>query len=83
MPNLINVLKSSKNKGKGTTKKEQTDEERRKEVERLLKGGDVERAGMEWGTCLIFSCENDCCVEDGTQAKSCWREEEVLIQWDL
>lgn len=83
MPNLINVLKGSG--GKGTEgKKPQTDEERKKEVERMLKGGDVERAGMEWGTCLIFSCAKDCCVKDGgVPTKSCWREEEVLVQWDV
>lgn len=83
MPNLINVLKKAED-GKGKEKTNLTDEERRKEVEKALKGGaDVEKAGMEWGTCLIFSCEKDCCVEKGNEAKSCWAEEVVLIQWDV
>lgn len=67
MPNLINVL-------------------RRKAVERALKGvadpceGGVAH-GMEWGTCMVFSCENDCCVDEtGAEARECWREEAVLIQ---
>lgn len=82
MPNLINVLE--KDAGEKKKGKQPTDEERRKEVEKVLKGGaDVEKAGMEWGTCIIFSCENDCCVEDGKESRSCWREEVVLIQWDV
>ncbi|KAF9245320.1 programmed cell death protein 2 [Melanogaster broomeanus] len=39
--------------------------------------------GMEWGTCMVFSCENDCCLGDGGKdAKESWREEHVLVQWD-
>lgn len=80
MPNLINVLKvHDANASDG--KKRQTDEERRKEVAELLKGGNTSgRRGMEWGTCIIFSCQKDCCEE---KAKSVWREEIVLIQWDV
>jgi pre-rRNA-processing protein TSR4 len=41
---------------------------------------------MEWGTCLVFTCENDCCmdVEAGKkrELKECWREEVVLVQWE-
>lgn len=81
MPNLINVLRDSL--GKGEAQKPQTDEERRKEVERVLKGEQsVERTGMGWGTCMIFSCENDCSEEKGSSLKCCWREELVLVQWD-
>ncbi len=80
MPNLINVLKVP---GTPEGVKQTTDEERRKEVEKALKGsGNVEHAGMEWGTCMVFSCENDCCTEKGAPSKSCWREEVVLVQWD-
>lgn len=80
MPNLINVLRESR---KDQTGKHQTDEERRKEVERVLKGEkSVERTGMGWGTCMIFSCEKDCSEENGASLKSCWREELVLVQWD-
>lgn len=74
MPNLINALRASKkqqNSGKVT------DEERRKEVQAALKRGGS--GGMEWGTCLVFSCANDCRQE----AKDAWREEYVLVQWDL
>ncbi|KAK7679486.1 hypothetical protein QCA50_017540 [Cerrena zonata] len=72
MPNLINVLKTPKS---DEGKKNLTDDERRKEVEKVLK-----RAGdgrMDWGTCMIFSCEKDC-----EASKSCWAEELVLVQWD-
>ena len=80
MPNLINVLRPA---WEEKTKKKLTDEERRKEVERALKGTDKsDKRGMDWGTCMIFSCEKDCCVENGKEAKEAWREEVVYIQWD-
>jgi pre-rRNA-processing protein TSR4 len=63
-----------------------TDEERREQVEKSLKKSEVnkdEKRGMEWGTCLIFSCEKDCCLEDGKEVKEVWREEVVYIQWDV
>lgn len=77
MPNLINILRS------GQTEGNLTDEERRKAVEMALKGGDTLDA-MGWGTCMIFSCEKDCCVDDNGEfeARECWREELVLVQWD-
>ena len=76
MPNLINVLKPPFPGGQ----KALSDEERRAEVLRTLKGqGNGDRRGMEWGTCMVFTCEKDCAVtgEAGT-----WREEYVLVQWD-
>lgn len=82
MPNLINVLRQT---DKAEIEKI-SDEERRKAVERALKGtntdGDANEArGMEWGTCMVFSCEKDCCVDtNGAEARECWREEAVLIQ---
>lgn len=78
MPNLINVLKASQDQS--IDQKKQTVEERKKAIEEALKGGD----GMSWGTVMIFSCEKDCCVatEEGTEARDCWREELVLVQWD-
>ncbi|TFK25634.1 hypothetical protein FA15DRAFT_590061 [Coprinopsis marcescibilis] len=78
-PNLINVLRPKE----GANQK-LSDDERHKLVEQALKKGDQdERRGMEWGTCMIFSCANDCCLEDGQkEAKGCWREEKVFIQWD-
>lgn len=79
MPNLINVLRRP---GK-TDQPALTDAQRRKEVEKVLNGGDgVDRLGMEWGTCLVFSCEKDCCEDSGAAVKNCWREEVVLVQWD-
>ncbi|TFK39378.1 programmed cell death protein 2 [Crucibulum laeve] len=81
MPNLINVLRS-KDADKAIRL---TDEERRKAVERALKGNNAnEKRGMEWGTCMVFSCEKDCCLNDaGGGAKDSWREEFVYIQWDV
>ncbi|EDR05642.1 uncharacterized protein LACBIDRAFT_302768 [Laccaria bicolor S238N-H82] len=80
-PNLINVLRSPEEE----KPKKVSDEERRKAVERALKGeGKDEKRGMEWGTCFIFSCEKDCCCnDDGWEDKECWREEKVLVQWDV
>lgn len=78
MPNLINVLKHRDDR------KVMTDEERRQVVEQELKGQHPDgRLGMEWGTCFIYSCKNDCCPEgeDG-QPQDCWREEHVLVQWE-
>ncbi|KAI0349665.1 hypothetical protein OH77DRAFT_1431882 [Trametes cingulata] len=75
MPNLINVLRAPAE----DSQKKLTDEERRAEVLRALKGeGASSRRGMEWGTCMVFSCEQDCSLEQG----STWREEYVLVQWD-
>lgn len=81
MPNLINLLSSSD----AGLEKNMTDEERRKAVERALKKGDKDaRGSMEWGTCLVFSCEKDCCLgENRKEAKEAWREEYVLVQWDV
>lgn len=81
MPNLINVLKSTRE----DTLKNLTDEERRKTFERLFKvRSGEEKWGMEWGTCLVFSCEKDCSVDDvGTETRESWREELVLVQWDV
>ncbi|KAG5637685.1 hypothetical protein H0H81_003601 [Sphagnurus paluster] len=77
MPNLINVLRHPEDKPP-------SDEEHRKAVEQMLKCGTVPDAtrGMEWGTCMVFSCEKDCCMEvDGSKpARECWREEIVLVQ---
>lgn len=80
MPNLINVLKASQDKVEEL--KKQTEEERKRAVERALKGGD----GMSWGTAMVFSCEKDCCIStegERKELKECWREEIVLIQWDV
>ncbi|KAI0331510.1 hypothetical protein GY45DRAFT_1404960 [Cubamyces sp. BRFM 1775] len=75
MPNLINVLKAPTEE-----QKKMTDEERRAEVLRTLRGqGASGRKGMEWGTCMVFSCEKDC---SGKEDGSTWREELVMVQWE-
>ncbi|KAL1746788.1 programmed cell death protein 2 [Schizophyllum fasciatum] len=81
MPNLINVLRTTEGGAKPAAKDADA---RRKEIEQALKGGkDPEARGIDWGTCMVFSCEKDCCVgEDGKDAKDCWREELVMIQAD-
>jgi len=89
MPNLINVFRAASASGK-EKKGKQTDEERRAEVARFLKGEEEEggktgeKGSMEWGTCMIFSCVGDCCrTEDGKkEVKAGWSEEFVLVQWD-
>ena len=91
MPHLINVLQnectSSTDGGKDKWD-DKSEEERKKEIERILKGskaaGAAEGRGMEWGTAFVFSCEKDCCVDEGGRkdAEECWAEELVLIQWE-
>ncbi|KAK0206257.1 programmed cell death protein 2 [Desarmillaria ectypa] len=78
MPNTINVLRDSST----DAAKNMSDEERRKVVQEALKGGDGNR-GMDWGTCMVFSCEKDCCTENGQDVREAWREEHVLVQWDV
>ncbi|KAF8449123.1 programmed cell death protein 2 [Boletus edulis BED1] len=79
MPNLINVLRNSVG-----DERRLTDEQRIKVVQDALKRNkEPGSRGMEWGTCMVFSCGNDCCLDDGGQDdKGCWREEYVLVQWD-
>lgn len=83
MPNLINVLRPTWEGEAGGRVEKMTDEERRKQIEMSLKKSVInkdEKRGMEWGTCLIFSCERDC-LDDGKEYA--WREEVVYIQWDV
>jgi pre-rRNA-processing protein TSR4 len=80
MPNLINVLRASIKDGEAQSL---TDEQRMKVVQEVLqKKATSDKRGMEWGTCMIFSCEKDCCLDDHGGDKECWREEFVLVQWD-
>ncbi|KAG1746752.1 programmed cell death protein 2 [Suillus paluster] len=83
MPNLINVLRISI---KDDDAQELTDAQRMNAVRDVLqKKTASDKRGMEWGTCMIFSCEKDCCLDDhdsDREAKECWREEFVLVQWD-
>ncbi|KAI6044214.1 programmed cell death protein 2 [Pisolithus marmoratus] len=83
MPNLINILRAA-TKDKGVDDRTLTDAERIKAVQDSLKSNQTaDRRGMEWGTCMVFSCEKDCCLDvGGKDAKECWREEHVLVQWD-
>jgi pre-rRNA-processing protein TSR4 len=70
MPNLINVTAASTKSAKPLT-----DEQRRADVQASLqKHGS--RRGMEWGTCMVFSCSEDC------GKGSAWVEETVLVQWE-
>ncbi|KAG8933035.1 hypothetical protein FRC01_011255 [Tulasnella sp. 417] len=97
MPNLITVLRRAEDDAKRV---KQSDVERRNELARVLlkqnpgggggasgtaAGSDAHKTGMEWGTCMVFSCLGDCRVAEGgsnEQVGDCWREEFVLIQWE-
>ncbi|KAG6335808.1 hypothetical protein ID866_3286 [Astraeus odoratus] len=83
MPNLINILRDAA-KEKDIDFNKLTNEQRIKAVQDALKRSkEPDSRGMEWGTCMVFSCEKDCCLEDdGKDAKEAWREEYVLVQWD-
>jgi pre-rRNA-processing protein TSR4 len=81
MPNLINLLREKEPE----KVKALTDEVRTKAVEAALKKEKTNKEkGMDWGTCLVFSCGKDCRVEVGSreELKDVWREEIVLIQAD-
>lgn len=95
MPNLINILRQARQaqvpKDESKTARNQTDEERRADVARLLRGETSSQAeaivDMEWGTCMVFSCVQDCCRardNDGkwSDVNSAWKNEFVLVQWD-
>jgi pre-rRNA-processing protein TSR4 len=69
MPNLINVVRSTAVPSKGIS-----EEERRRELEKEIKN----KSGMEWGTCMIFCCGQDCCKT----GKEEWTEEYVIVQWE-
>ncbi|KAL0953459.1 hypothetical protein HGRIS_004692 [Hohenbuehelia grisea] len=80
MPNLINILRTTADQPSSNI----TDEERRNAVQAALKDRDSdEKRGMEWGTCMVFTCQKDCSLkEGGLDAKETWKEEFVLVQWD-
>ena len=79
MPNLINILGRDSSSGE----EDVTSDERRKEAIQQLLTGDPHGRGMEWGTILVFSCENDCCTGTGVKDnQSAWTEELVLVHWD-
>lgn len=81
MPNLINILRPaevSERKGKRKSRIV-SEEERKRELARVLGGKAQDDEGMEWGTCMVFSCLSNCC-KDGE--KYGWFEEEVLVQWE-
>ncbi|KAF7308663.1 PDCD2-C domain-containing protein [Mycena chlorophos] len=78
MPNLINILRAD-----NKNERRMSDEERRKYVEQELKGTGSSR-GMNWGTCLVFSCSKDCSVDaEGKETRAAWREEVVFVEWGL
>lgn len=93
MPHLISLLRSSdglesagrkaiRAAGDGTSSDPM--EVRKQELASLLKKGGSGK-GMEWGTCMIFSCANDCAFEsseDKKEAKEVWAEELVITQWE-
>lgn len=86
MPNLITVLRRAEDDAK---RGKQSDVERRNELARVLlkqnpggAGGDGVKTGMEWGTCMVFSCLGDCRLGEKEEVGDCWREEFVLVQWE-
>ena len=86
VPSLINILRpytlsttgkqqdQGSESANGAAKRDDaqiTEEERKKELERIAKG-EVDE-GMEWGSVLVFSCERDCVGI---------REEWVGVEWE-
>ena len=53
-------------------KKQMTEEERRAELQKMMKG-EVDSGEMEWGTVMVFGCEKDCVG---------FSEEWVGIEWE-
>lgn len=72
MPNLINVLGAMW----GGDSEKLSEAERRAAVKQALIGDNKDdKRGMEWGTCIVYSCSKDC--------SSRWSEEVVYVQWDV
>lgn len=80
MPNMLNTLRRHSR----AKPKKQSDEERRAELARSLARDQTaaERLEMEWGTCLVFCCLPNCATREGSEARECWREELVHVQWE-
>ncbi|TIB80127.1 hypothetical protein E3Q22_02065 [Wallemia mellicola] len=80
-PNIINLCNNT------TQNNNLSEEERKKELEEALAGKSKgsTKADMEWGTIMLFVCENDCCLESGSQSKEAreqWIEELAYVQWE-
>ncbi|OCB89971.1 hypothetical protein A7U60_g2826 [Sanghuangporus baumii] len=91
MPHLISVFHSnhSQKRKQGQAPVSEEPEARKQEIESFLRGsgqggGGEKASGMEWGTCMVFSCSQDCCLDpvNKEEAKELWAEELVLVQWD-
>ncbi|KAL5513110.1 hypothetical protein ACEPAH_3508 [Sanghuangporus vaninii] len=93
MPHLISILHSTRTQPQkqqtsaSKSASEQDPEARKRELEPLLPSGQGRGdggSGMEWGTCMVFSCSQDCCLDPVSkeEAKELWAEELVLVQWD-
>lgn len=85
-PNIINLCNNST---QSTASAAQSDDERKKELQDTLenKSAGSGKADMEWGTILLYVCENDCCLDPATKDKSKegreqWIEELTYIQWE-
>ncbi|TIA88599.1 hypothetical protein E3P99_02491 [Wallemia hederae] len=70
-PNIINLCSS--------------DQDGSKDVQDALAGKGT--GEMEWGTILLYVCENDCCLDaeskqSGQEARENWVEELAYVQWE-
>ncbi|TIB39497.1 hypothetical protein E3P86_01095 [Wallemia ichthyophaga] len=70
-PNIINLCNTST----------ETDDKQKEELQ------DNKSADMEWGTILLFVCENDCCLDPANkdtqkEAREQWVEELTYVQWE-
>jgi pre-rRNA-processing protein TSR4 len=87
MPALIHSLRLEVEIASSVEK----DSERLERLARLLKpspdsDADIAEespADFEWGTCMVFSCSEDC-GSAGSDAErvGCWKEEFILVQWE-
>lgn len=86
VPQLINVLRPDAYAATGEARdanaasKTMTEDERKKELERIAKGDDANADGvadMEWGSVYVFGCEGDCV---GVAEEHCLVDWEALAQ---
>ena len=69
---LPDMITTTGDQAEKKAKKQMTEEERKAELQRLIKG-EAEGGEMEWGTVMVFGCERDCVG---------FSEEWVGVEWE-
>ena len=85
-PNVINLCNNNSQEQQEFAA--MSEDARKKHLQSLLsKEGNNDKNNtkgeMEWGTILLFVCENDCCLnENNEECNENWKEELIYVQWE-